>query len=61
VVLGGSSLFGGHASVLGSAAGAVLLQSLINGFTLIGISQYYQPIAVGVVVLGAAFISRFQK
>ncbi|MEN3265922.1 MAG: ribose transport system permease protein [Pseudonocardia sp.] len=61
VVLGGSSLFGGRASVLGSAAGAVLLQSLINGFTLIGISQYYQPIAVGVVVLGAAFISRFQK
>jgi ribose/xylose/arabinose/galactoside ABC-type transport system permease subunit len=61
VVLGGSSLFGGRASVLGSVAGAVLLQSLINGFTLVGISQYYQPIAVGVVVLGAAFISRFQK
>jgi ribose transport system permease protein len=61
VVLGGSSLFGGKASVLGSAAGAVLLQSLINGFTLLGISQYYQPIAVGGVVLGAAFISRFQK
>lgn len=61
VVLGGSSLFGGRASVLGSLAGAVLLQSLINGFTLIGISQYYQPIAVGAVVLGAAFLSRFQK
>lgn len=60
VVLGGSSLFGGRASVLGSATGAVLLQSLINGFTLIGISQNYQPIAVGAVVLGAAFISRFQ-
>jgi ribose transport system permease protein len=61
VVLGGSSLFGGRASVLGSAAGAVLLTSLINGFTLLGISQYYQPIAVGIVVLGAAFISRFQR
>lgn len=61
VVLGGSSLFGGRASVLGSAAGAVLLESLINGFALIGISQNYQPVAVGAVVLGAAFISRFQK
>ncbi|HZZ49699.1 MAG TPA: ABC transporter permease [Pseudonocardia sp.] len=61
VVLGGSSLFGGRASVLGSVAGAVLLTSLINGFTLLGISQYYQPIAVGIVVLGAAFISRFQR
>jgi ribose transport system permease protein len=61
VVLGGSSLFGGKASVVGTVTGALLLQSLINGFTLLGISQYYQPIAVGTVVLGAAFISRFQK
>ncbi|MEU3048721.1 ABC transporter permease [Streptomyces sp. NPDC006984] len=61
VVLGGSSLFGGKASVLGTVTGALLLQSLINGFTLVGISQYYQPVAVGSVVLGAAFISRFQK
>ncbi|MDW8803891.1 ABC transporter permease [Streptomyces scabiei] len=61
VVLGGSSLFGGKASVFGTVTGALLLQSLINGFTLLGISQYYQPIAVGTVVLGAAFISRFQK
>lgn len=61
VVLGGSSLAGGRASVLGAAAGAVLLQTLLNGFTLLNISQYYQPIAVGVVVLGAAFLSRFQR
>ncbi len=61
VVLGGSSLFGGRASVFGSVTGAVLLQSLINGFTLVGVSQNYQPVAVGTVVLGAAFISRFQK
>lgn len=61
VVLGGSSLSGGRASVLGAAAGAVLLQTLLNGFTLLDISQYYQPIAVGVVVLGAAFLSRFQR
>ncbi len=61
VVLGGSSLFGGRASVFGSVTGAILLQSLINGFTLIGVSQNYQPVAVGVVVLSAAFISRFQK
>lgn len=61
VVLGGSSLSGGRASVLGAAAGAVLLQTLLNGFTLLNISQYYQPVAVGIVVLGAAFISRFQR
>lgn len=61
VVLGGSSLFGGHASVLGTVAGALLLQTLMNGFTLLDISQDFQPLAVGLVVLGAAFISRFQR
>lgn len=61
VVLGGTSLSGGRASVLGTAAGAVLLQTLLNGFTLLNISQYYQPVAVGIVVLGAAFLSRFQR
>ena len=61
VVLGGSSLFGGKASVVGSVTGAVLLTSLVNGFTIIGISQYFQTIAVGAVVLLAALLARFRK
>lgn len=61
VVLGGSSLFGGRASVLGSVVGAVLLTSLVNGFTILGISQYYQPVAVGAVVLMSALLARFRK
>ncbi|PXX69359.1 ribose transport system permease protein [Nocardia tenerifensis] len=61
VVLGGSSLSGGKASVLGTVCGAILFTSLINGFTILGISQYYQPIAVGAVLLLAAAISRLRK
>lgn len=61
VVLGGSSLFGGRASIAGAVAGAVLLTVLINGFTLLNISQYYQPIAVGLVVVMSAVLSRFQR
>lgn len=61
VVLGGSSLFGGKASVLGTVTGAILLTTLVNGFTILGISQYYQPIAVGSVVLMAALLARFQE
>ncbi len=60
VVLGGSSLFGGKASIVGTIAGALLLTALINGFTLLEISEYYQPIAVGLVVISAAVLSRFQ-
>jgi ribose/xylose/arabinose/galactoside ABC-type transport system permease subunit len=61
VVLGGSSLFGGKASVIGTVAGALLLTSLINGFTLLSVSPYYQPLAVGLVVVGSAALSRFQQ
>ncbi|MDD2862227.1 MAG: ABC transporter permease [Acidiphilium sp.] len=61
VVLGGSSLFGGRAAVLGTVAGALVLTTLLNGFTLLQVSEYYQPIAVGIVVIAAAVLSRLQK
>lgn len=61
VVLGGSSLFGGRASMLGTVSGALVLTTLLNGFTLLQVSSFYQPIAVGLVVIAAAVLSRFQK
>ena len=61
VVLGGGSLFGGRAAVGGTVAGAILLTTLLNGFTLLQVSEYYQPIAVGVVVIAAALLSRLQR
>lgn len=61
VVLGGSSLFGGRASILGTVAGALVLTTLLNGFTLLQVSEYYQPIAVGIVVIAAAVLSRLQR
>lgn len=61
VVLGGSSLFGGRAAIVGTVAGALLLTTLLNGFTLLQISEFYQPIAVGIVVIAAAILSRFQR
>jgi ribose transport system permease protein len=61
VVLGGVSLFGGRATIVGPVIGALLLASLVNGLTLLGVSQFYQPLAVGIVVVAAAFLTRFQK
>lgn len=61
VVLGGVSLVGGRATIVGPVFGALLLTALTNGLTLLGVSEYYQPVAVGTVVVLAAFISRFQK
>ncbi len=61
VVLGGVSLFGGRATIVGPVVGALLLTALVNGLTLLGVSQFYQPLSVGVVVVLAAFLTRFQK
>jgi ribose transport system permease protein len=61
VVLGGASLNGGRASIIGAVAGALLLTALLNGFTLLQVPGFYQPIAVGIVVVFAAVLSRFQR
>ena len=61
VVLGGSSLFGGRAGILGTVAGALVLTTLLVGFTLLQVSEYHQPMAVGIVVIAAAVLSRLQR
>jgi len=61
VVLGGVSLFGGRATIVGPVVGSLLLASLVNGLTLLGVAEFYQPLAVGIVVVLAAFLTRFQK
>jgi ribose/xylose/arabinose/galactoside ABC-type transport system permease subunit len=61
VVLGGVSLVGGRGSIFGPVLGALLLTALTNGLTLLGVSQFYQPLSVGIVVVLAALLSRFQK
>lgn len=61
VVLGGVSLFGGRASILGPAIGALMLTALVNGLTLLSVSHFYQPLAVGAIVVLAALIMRYQR
>ncbi len=61
VVLGGVSLFGGRASILGPAIGALMLTALVNGLTLLSVSAFYQPLAVGAIVVLAALIMRYQR
>jgi ribose transport system permease protein len=61
VVLGGVSLFGGRGTIVGPVIGAVLLTALVNGLTLAGVSEAYQPIAVGTVVVASAVLMRYQR
>lgn len=61
VVLGGVSLFGGRGGILGPVLGALMLTTLVNGLTLLSVSAFYQPLAVGFIVVLAALIMRYQK
>jgi ribose/xylose/arabinose/galactoside ABC-type transport system permease subunit len=58
VVLGGVSLFGGKATIAGPILGAVLLTFLQDGLTMLGVSDYYSPFVIGIVVIAAATLMR---
>ena len=57
-VIGGVSLAGGIGSAFGPALGAFLLGSVLLGLTLLGVSQYWQQIITGMIVLGAVGYDR---
>ncbi len=51
VVLGGTSLFGGRGSVMGTLVGAVIVGVFRNGLTLMGVSSVYQVLITGILVI----------
>ncbi len=53
VVMGGASLSGGIGSIPGVIFGAALMGVLRNGFVLMGVSAYWQIVAIGVVIIAA--------
>lgn len=62
VVVGGTSLFGGRASLLGSLAGVLLLSMMINALVTLRIEFFWQSVASGVViVLSVALYTWLQK
>jgi ribose transport system permease protein len=57
-VIGGTSLFGGRASVPGSMFGALLAVILQTGLVADGLSPFYQQVAVGIVLIAAVYADR---
>ena len=62
VVIGGTNLFGGRASVVGAIAGSIVMAMLNNGLILMGLRVADQLIARGVIIILAVALSmREQK
>jgi simple sugar transport system permease protein len=57
VVIGGTDLFGGRGTIMGTVIGAILTGLIANGLTLIGMSPFLTPIVTGLVLLVAIWIN----
>jgi ribose transport system permease protein/L-arabinose transport system permease protein len=57
--LGGTAMTGGKGSVLGTVLGVLIIGVLNNGMVLLGVSQFYQFIARGVLLILAVLIQRW--
>src|SRR5580704_224412 len=53
VVLGGTPLTGGQASIPGTLFGSLLLAVINNGLNLLNVSVFYQNVTLGLLLLGA--------
>jgi fructose transport system permease protein len=53
VVIGGTSLFGGRGSVIGTFIGTLIVGIIRNGLTLIGVDALWQTFATGILVVFA--------
>ncbi|MEF3089073.1 ABC transporter permease [Raoultella scottii] len=61
VVLGGVALTGGAGNLRQVITGVVVLTLLSNVMNMVGVSAYYQTLAVGVVIILAVVLDRFRR
>lgn len=60
-VIGGTSLAGGEGTILGVLIGAAIMQVLRNGLVLLGFDPYWQPAAIGLVIIVAITLDQLRK
>jgi ribose transport system permease protein len=61
VVIGGTSLFGGEGTIVGTIIGALLMAVIRNGLTLMHVTAFYQQIVIGAVIILAVLIDRLRR
>lgn len=61
VALGGTSLFGGIATIIGTLIGVWIPAVLQNGFIIVGVQPYWQMVAVGAVLILAIYMDQLRR
>lgn len=57
-IIGGTNLFGGRGSILGTIIGALITGVLQNGLNLMAVQAYYQQMAIGIVLIAAVWLDQ---
>lgn len=60
-VIGGVSLTGGRGSIIGTVLGACVIGVIRSGFTFIKLDSYYQLMAMGMIIVGAAILDQWRR
>ena len=58
VIIGGTSLFGGKGRIWGTLIGVLFLGCISNGMTLMNVSEYWQYVVRGGIILGAVLLNK---
>jgi len=61
VIIGGTSLMGGVGRIWGTMIGVVFLGVIMNGMTLLNVSEYWQHVVRGALILVAVLLNLLQK
>jgi ribose/xylose/arabinose/galactoside ABC-type transport system permease subunit len=61
VVIGGASMFGGEGTITGTVLGALIIGTIQYGLVLLGVSPFWQYVAVGLVVIFAVVMDQFGR
>lgn len=61
VVIGGTSLLGGRASIMGTVLGALLIEVIRNGLNLLNVAPAYQRISIGLLLVAALAIQAIRR
>ena len=61
VVMGGTSLFGGRGSIVGTVIGVFIPAVLGSGLVILGVQTYWQSVAVGAVLVAAVYVDQLRR
>jgi rhamnose transport system permease protein len=61
VVLGGTSLFGGRGTMIGTLIGALIIGVVRNGLVLMGVAATYQVLITGILVILAVAVDQIAR